>query len=184
MNWTIPGTTLEGQRENADRTDGLFQSMFLAGGLTLSQVSSITGLESYTIQNWVKRGFLAGPQNKRYNMEQVCRLLIINMLKGALPLEQICRLISYINGSLTDESDDIIDDAVLYFKFVSLAARARHIGGSKEWGEALNEVMEGYTEPFPGAREKVMHVLRIMLTAWIAARLKDQTDAMIADLPQ
>ena len=182
MNWIIPGTTLEGQRENADRTDGLFQSMFLAGGLTLSQVSSITGLETHTIQNWVKRGFLSPPQQKRYNMEQVCRLLIINMLKGALPLEQICRLISYINGSLTDESDDIIDDAVLYFKFVSLAARARHIGGSTEWGEAMEEVMANYAEPFPGAREKVMKVLRIMLTAWIAARLKEQTDAMIAEL--
>ena len=184
MNWTIPGTTLEGQRSNADRTDGLFQSMFLAGGLTLSQVASITGLESYTIQNWVKRKFLAPPQNKRYSMEQVCRIIIINMLKGALPLEQICDLISYINGSLTDESDDIIDDAVLYFMFVSLAARARHIGGSKEWGEAMDEVMETYTEPFPGAKEKVTKVLRIMLTAWIAARLKDQTDAMIAELTQ
>ena len=184
MNWIIPGTTLEGARADADRTDGLFQSMFLAGGLTLSQVSSITGLESYTIQNWVKRGFLAPPQNKRYNMEQVCRLLIINMLKGALPLEQICQLISYINGSLTDESDDIIDDAVLYFKFVSLAARARHIGGSKEWGEAMDEVMESYAEPFPGAKEKVIRVLRIMLTAWIAGQLRDQTNNMIANLEQ
>ena len=182
MNWIIPGTTLEGQREHADRTDSLFQSMFLAGGLTLSQVSSITGLETYTIQNWVKRGFLSPPQNKRYNMEQVCRIIIINMLKGALALEQSCSLISYINGSLTDESDDIIDDALLYFKFVSLAARARHIGGSKEWGEALEEVMVSYTEPFPGAREKVTKVLRIMLTAWIAARLKEQTDSMIAEL--
>jgi len=182
MNWTIPGTTLEGLRSNADRTDGLFQSMFLAGGLTLSQVSSITGLESYTIQNWVKRGFLAPPQSKRYSMEQVCRIIIINMLKGALPLEQICHLMSYINGSLTDESDDIIDDAVLYFKFVSLAARARHIGGSKEWGVALEEVMASYAEPYPGAREKVTKVLRIMLTAWIASQLRDQTSQMIAGL--
>ena len=184
MNWIIPGTTLEARREDADRTDGLFQSMFLAGGLTLSQVSSITGLESYTVQNWVKRGFLPAPRNKRYNMEQVCRIILINMLKGALPLEQICQLISYINGSLTDESDDIIDDTVLYFKFVSLAARARHIGGSKEWGEALAEVMENYAEPFPGAREKVTKVLRIMLTAWIAAQLRDQTGQMIAELSQ
>jgi len=182
MNWIIPGTTLEGLRSNADRTDGLFQSMFLAGGLTLSQVSSITGLESYTIQNWVKRGFLAPPQSKRYSMEQVCRIIIINMLKGALPLEQICHLMSYINGSLTDESDDIIDDAVLYFKFVSLAARARHIGGSKEWGVALEEVMASYAEPYPGAREKVTKVLRIMLTAWIASQLRDQTSQMIAGL--
>ena len=26
-NWTIPGTTLEGLRSNADRTEGLFQSL-------------------------------------------------------------------------------------------------------------------------------------------------------------
>lgn len=180
--WFVPGTTLEGLRSNADRTDGLFQSMFLAGGLTLSQVSSITGLEAYTIQNWVKRGFLAGPQNKRYNMEQVCRIIIINMLKGCLPLDQICSLMSYINGSLTDESDDIIDDTELYFKFVSLAARARYIGGTKEWGEAIAEVMASYEEPYPGARDKIIQVLRIMLTAWVASKLRAQVDEMIAGL--
>lgn len=182
MNWTIPGTNLEGLRSNADRTEGLFQSMFLAGGLTLSQVSNITGLENHTVQNWVKRGFLAPPQNKRYNMEQVCRIMIINMLKGCMALEQICSLLSHINGNLTDESDDIIDDTALYFKFVSLAARARHIGGTTEWGEALNEVMADYAEPYPGAREKVTKVLRIMLTAWIASQLKRQVDEMIVNL--
>ena len=181
-NWYIPGTTLEGLRSNADRTDGLFQSLFLAGGLTLSQVASITGLEPYTIQNWVKRGFLSPPRNKRYDMEQVCRIIIINMLKGALPLEQPCSLISYINGSLTDESDDTIDDAVLYFKFVSLAARARHIGGSKEWGEAIDEVMSDYEEPIPGAKMRIVKVLRIMLTAWIASRLVLEAQQQITDL--
>ena len=30
MQWIIPGTTLAGDRENADRTEGLFQSVFLA----------------------------------------------------------------------------------------------------------------------------------------------------------
>lgn len=181
-NWYIPGTTLEGLRSNADRTDGLFQSLFLAGGLTLSQVASITGLEPYTIQNWVKRGFLSPPRNKRYDMEQVCRIIIINMLKGALPLEQICSLISYINDSLTDESDDTIDDAALYFKFVSLAARARHIGGSKEWGEAIDEVMSDYEEPVPGAKMRIVKVLRIMLTAWIASRLVLEAQQQITDL--
>lgn len=180
--WVIPGTTLEGLRADADRTDGLFQSMFLAGGLTLSQVASITGLENHTIQNWVKRGFLAPPRNKRYSMEQVCRIITINMLKGSMTLEQICGLIGYINGSLTDESDDIIDDTTLYFKFVSLAARARHIGGTKEWGEALEDVMADYPEPVPGARKKIIQVLRIMLTAWVTSRLKTQVDEMIADL--
>ena len=48
MLWTIPGTTLQIQKEDACRVDGLFQSMFMAGGMVLSQVSSITGVESYT----------------------------------------------------------------------------------------------------------------------------------------
>lgn len=181
-NWIIPGTTLEAPRADADRAEELFQPMFLAGGLTLSQVASVTGLETHTIQNWVKRKFLAPPVNKRYTLEQVCRITIINMLKGPMPLEQICSLMSYLNGDLTDESDDIIDDTALYFKFVSLASRARHIGGTREWGEAMEEVLENYHEPFPGAREKVRKVLRIMLTAWIASRLKSQVDEMVSKL--
>ncbi|MCQ2421266.1 MAG: DUF1836 domain-containing protein, partial [Clostridia bacterium] len=64
MKWVLPGTVLEGSREDAVHVEGLFQPMFLAGGMVLSQVSSLTGLEPYIIQNWVKRGFLARPQNK------------------------------------------------------------------------------------------------------------------------
>jgi hypothetical protein len=182
MNWTIPGTTLTGQRENAHRVDGLFQSMFLAGGLTLSQVSTVSGLEPYAIQNWVKRGFLAGPKAKRYDMEQVCRIININLLKGALPLEKICTLMSFLNGDLADESDDIIDDTMLYFMFVKLAARARHIGGDLAWEQALEEATAQYREPYPGARDRVIQVLRIMLTAWIASSLKTQAEDMIAAL--
>lgn len=182
MNWTLPGTTLKGLRSDADRTDGLFQSMFLPGGMVLSQVSGITGLEAYTIQNWVKRGFLSPPVNKRYDMEQVCRLIIINMLKGALPMERICSLLSYINGDLTDESDDIIDDTALYFMFVKLAARARHIGGDQAWDQALEEATANYAEPYPGARARVIQVLRVMLAAWICSRFKQQVDDMVAQL--
>lgn len=182
MNWTIPGTTLEGLRSNADRTDGLLQSMFLAGGLTLSQVSSITGLEPHTIQNWVKRGFLSPPKNKRYDMEQLCRIININILKGILPLEQIIRLMAYLNGDLADDSDDLVDDAVLFFKFVSLAARARYIGGTKTWDDALEEITADYAEPVPGAREKLIRVLKIMLTTWCANRLRMQVEDMLEQL--
>ena len=182
MQWIIPGTTLTGERENADRTDGLFQSMFLAGGLTLSQVASITGLEPYTIQNWVKRGFLPPPQGKRYNMEQVCRLINMNILKGNMPLEQILHLMSYLNGSLADESDDLVDDTMLFFLFVKLAARARYIGGSKAWDDALVEITADYQEPVPGARDKLIRVLKIMLTVWCANMLKQQAENMISQL--
>lgn len=182
MQWTIPGTTLTGERENADRTDGLFQSLFLAGGLTLSQVSSITGLEPYTIQNWVKRKFLPSPVNKRYNMEQVCRLINMNILKGTMPLEQIVTLMAYLNGNLADESDDLVDDTMLFFLFVKLAARARYIGGSETWDDALIHATESYVEPIPGAREKLIKVLKVMLTIWMANCLKAEAEKMIAQL--
>lgn len=182
MNWIIPGTALEAPRSDADRIDGLFQSMFLVGGLTLSQVAGITGLEPYAIQNWVKRGFLSPPRNKRYDMEQLCRIIIINMLRGVLNLEQICSLLGYINGDLTDESDDLIDDTVLYFMFVRLAARARYIGGEQSWDDAIEEVTASYHEPIPGAREKLVKVLKTMLTAWIASRLKQEAESMLTNL--
>lgn len=180
--WTIPGTTLEALRSDADRTDSLFQSMFLAGGLTLSQVSHITGLENHTIQNWVKRGFLPPPQNKRYSMEQLCRIININILKGNMPLEQIIKLMAYLNGDLADERDDLVDDTKLFFMFVSLAARARHIGGTETWDEALEHITADYVEPVPGAREKLCKVLKIMLTTWIANLVKAAADRMMEEL--
>ena len=88
----------------------------------------------------------------------------------------------YINGDLTDESDDIIDDGMLYFMFVKLAARARHIGGNQDWDHALLEATAAYTEPYSGARDRVIRVLRTMLMAWIASRFKQQVDEMVDSL--
>lgn len=182
MNWTIPGTTLQIRREQADTVESLFASMFLAGGLTLSQVSAVTGLENHTIQNWVKRGFLSPPRNKRYDMEQVCRMININLLRGGLPLEQICSLMSYLNGSLTDESDDLVDDTALYFLFVRLAARARYIEGTQNWDQALEDAVRSYREPVPGAREKLIRVLRIMLTVWVSNTLRASAEKLMEAL--
>ncbi len=182
MNWTIPGTTLTATRADAANIDRTFHSMFLPGGMVLSQVSAVTGLEPHMIQNWVKRGFLPPPQGKRYSMEHVCRIININMLRGALPLEKICSLLTYINGNLADESDDLVDDTALYFMFVKLAARARHISGDEPWDLALQNVTADYREPVPGAREKLKAVLRIMLTAWIAAQLRTQAESMLEQL--
>ena len=182
MNWTIPGTTLQARREDADQVESLFTPLFLAGGLTLSQVAAVTGLESHTIQNWVKRGFLTPPRGKRYDMEQLCRIINMNMLKGTLQLDQVCSLMAYLNGILSDESDDLIDDSRLYFMFVRLAARARDVGGDKEWETALQEITADYAEPVPGAKEKLVRVLKIMLTVWAANSLRLAAEKMIEEL--
>ena len=182
MHWIIPGTTLEGKRSDADRTDGLFQSMFLAGGLTLSQVAAITGLETHTVQNWVKRGFLPPPDKKRYTLRQLCRILNINALKSVLPMERICGLLGYINGQLDDEADDIIDDAALYFMFVRLAAKAKSLYNTADRDTLMEQELADYQEPIPGGKERVKNVLRIMLTAWLAARMHQEAERMLKEL--
>lgn len=182
MCWTIPGTVLEAPRQEVEHIAERFHAMFMAGGIVLSQVSAITGLESYIIQNWVKRGFLTGPQNKRYTLRQLCRIININMLKGVLPLERICGLLGYVNGQLDDESDDIIDDSDLYFMFVRLAARSRELYQSETREAILDEALANYVEPISGAKERVKETLRIMLTAFLAARMTQEAERMLNQL--
>ena len=184
MKWTIPGTILQIQREDAERIEEIFASMFLAGGIVLSQVASVTGLEPYTVQNWVKRGFLVPPVRKRYTLRQLCRIININMLKGVLPMERICSMLSYINGHLDDESDDTIDDSQLYFMFVRLAARVRELQHRKDREDLLEAYLADYTEPVPGAKERVRNVLRIMLTAWAANQLRSIAMKQMAQLEE
>ena len=182
MEWILPGTVLKAEAEEAGNVEAMFSPMLLAGGMVLSQVSSITGLEPYIIQNWVKRGFLSPPQNKRYTLRQLCRILNINMLKGVLPMERVCAMLGYINGQLDDDSDDTIDDSRLYFMFVRLAAHAKPIDQSQAWQEAIDRVLQDYAEPIPGARDRIAQVLRIMLIAYVAARMKDQAETLLTEI--
>lgn len=182
MMWTIPGTVLQADRSQVQYIPQQLEALFFGGGITLSQVTSITGLEAYAVQNWVKRGFLTSPQGKRYTLRQLCRILNINMLRGAMPIERICRLLSHVNGQLDDESDDMIDDSQLYFLFVKLAARMKELYDPAAADEMLEDYLKDYEEPLPGAKERVRAVLRIMLTAWLASRMMQETEKMLSAL--
>lgn len=183
MNWTIPGTVLTGQRDNPEAVVEQIRAMFLAGGMVRSQVAAITGLEAHDIQNWVKRGFLSPPQGKRYTLRQVSRIMTINMLRNALPMEKICSLLSYINGRLDDESDDCIDDAQLYFAFLQVAARyTGKVENEAALTRCIRESLAGYQEPIPGARERVEKVLAVMLMAWTAGYLRQMAENRFDEL--
>ena len=182
MPWTVPGTVLTVPREDIPHIPEQFRAMFLPGGMVLSQISAITGLESYTVQNWVKRGFLTAPQNKRYTLRQLCRIMHINMLKGVMPLERICSLLSFVNGQLDCEQDDMIDDSDLYFIFVGLAANAEELYRAEDRDAVLEKALADYREPVPGAKIRVKETLRIMLTAWLAARMTQEAEKMLQTL--
>ena len=179
MEWTIPGTVLTGPREDVENSIRQIEGMFLGGGMIRSQLASVSGVEAHDIQNWVKRGFLPSPVNKRYSCSQFCRIVIINMLRSAMPMEKICSLLAFVNGRLDDESDDLIDDTVLYFMFLRLAARARD-----NWDVAIADILRDYDEPTPGAKGRIDQVLRIMLTAWIGVQMIRQAEQMLAELQE
>ena len=179
MTSTFPGTTVEVSKLQKGSSKILFDGIFATGGITLSQVSVMTGLEPYLIQNWVKRGFLSPPVNKRYTLRQLCRIININMLKAALPMEDICGLLHYINGQLDNEQDDLIDDSRLYFLFLRLAMDYRQ---GTELDPFLDRALSDYQEPVPGAKARVKKVLHIMLTAWAAARLRQTAENMVKEL--
>ena len=184
MNWTLPGTVLRVDLDKPEAAQEVFSAMFLTGGLVLSQVTQVTGLEPYIVQNWVRRGFLSPPQQRKYTRRQLSRILLINTLKSALSIEQICKLLQYINGELDDEGDDIIDDTQLYQAFVSLAHTVTLEGfpAPHEVTPLLEQSLIHYQEPIPGAKARIQEVLRIMLTAWRSAQLQADAQRMLSEL--
>ena len=184
MKQYLPGTTVETELSRPDAADALLSPLFLTGGLTRSQVVQLTGLETHTIQNWVKRGFLSPPQHKKYSRRQFCRILIINMLKDALQLDKICKLLSYFNGSLSDESDDLIDDSYLYTCIVRLVGRleGEAMPDTAELEQWCSDALDGYGEPCPGARTRVSRSMAVILTALMAARYRQEAESLLAEL--
>ena len=181
VEWTLPGTVLSVDADRPQAPEEVFSSLFLAGGLVLSQVTQVTGLEPYIIQNWVRRGFLAPPKQRKYTRRQLSRILMINALKSTLSIEQICKLLSYINGALDDEGDDTIDDTELYGAFVLVAGSVQKHGltSESEMNRLITDGLKDYKESIPGAKERIEQALRIMITAWRAAQLQTKAQSMM-----
>ena len=169
MQWLLPGTALEADTAQAAQVLQTLETLYLAGDLQLGQVSAITGLEPYIIQNWVRRGYLSPPRGKKYSLNQLCRILNINLLRSCLPLEKICVLLSYVNGQLDKEFDDLIDDSSLYGLFVYLAGSVKNQRYDVE--TAIQTALKDLPERMPGANERIQKVLKTMLIAWVSGEL-------------
>lgn len=178
----LPGTYIEAGKLGEDDSRKIFESIFAGGGLMLSQICNMTGLEPYTVQNWVKRKYVSSPKGRMYNVDQFSRLVIINMLKESLQLDMIEKLLSYINGHLDDTADDTITDSELYHLFVNLLlGLGAHYDGEKA-ERIASEVTEGYSEPIPGARRRLCKVLVIMTQTYYSAKLRRESELLMAEL--
>ena len=183
MSRTFPGTTIEVIKLERGSSQVLFDGIFAAGGVTLSQISVMTGLEPYLIQNWVKRGFITSPQKRMYSKDQFSRIIIINMLRETLQIEKICELIKVIGGVLDDPADDMISDSELYCRFVDMIAEIGEDTLSEhEIRLASDKASEDFVEKIPNSRKKLSGILRVMLYAYMSARLRREAEEIFSSL--
>ena len=183
MERKLPGTTIELQALRPDAARDLLDTLFLSGGLVLSQVTRMTGLAPYEVQNWVKRGFLPPPEHKMYNRNQFCRIVTINMLRESMQIDTITKLLSYINGHLDDASDDIVDDSELYNYYINLlAVLDGHQPDRDEIRTHILYITSDFKEPRPGGKKRLALVLEIMLYAYYSAKMRRQAEELLQHL--
>ncbi|MBO6140419.1 MAG: DUF1836 domain-containing protein [Ruminococcus sp.] len=191
MNSHVPGTVLPLTDWARDRIrqgqafDALISPILSAtGGVTLSQLARFTGLEGSTIQNWIKRGWVASNKNKKYTEKQVARILLINVLRAAMKLEDIVSLMTYINGEVEDESDDILHDKDLFDLLCSTVLKLDDTEGVRLDGENVKKISDSMIpESFEGeVRVKLCSVLAIMLLAYRSAILKNEAYRLYAEI--
>ena len=191
MNSNVPGTVLPLTDWAKDRVrqgqafDALISPILSAtGGVTLSQLARFTGLEGSTIQNWIKRGWVASNKNKKYTEKQVARILLINVLRAAMKLEDIVSLMTYINGEVEDESDDILHDKDLFDLLCSAVLRLDDTEGIRIDGENVMKISDSMIpQEFTGeGREKLQKALAIMLLAYRSSILKREAYALYGEI--
>ena len=181
----IPGTKLKkSDMGNVTGLEFLSKVFFISEGVMLSQIREVSGIDGSTLQNWTKRGWVANARLKKYNIDQVAHILIINMLRSCVQLDKIALLLQYINGNIDDKSDDIIHDSVLYDYICRILDTLMHhdICSMSSIKNVISEQIVDYEEAMPGARERLANVLEIIVVAYYAALIKRRSDEMLTDL--
>jgi len=181
----IPGTKL--MRSDMGGLTGLeFLSkvFFISDGVMLTQIREISGIDGSTLQNWTKRGWVANSKLKKYDINQIAHILIINMLRSCMQLDKIAFLIQYINGNVDDSSDDIIEDSILYDYICQILDKlvTYDVCSLGSIRVAIDEITADYKEPVAGAKERLSKALEVIVVAYYASLIKRHSDSMVDDL--
>ena len=181
----IPGTKLnKSDMGNVTGLEFLSKVFYISEGVMLSQIREVSGIDGSTLQNWTKRGWVANARLKKYNIDQVAHILIINMLRSCIQLDHIAFLLQYINGKIDDTSDDIIRDSVLYDYICRIleTLTRKDVATKASITEVIRDQISDYKEAMAGARDRLANALEIIVTAYYAALIKRSSDEMLANL--
>lgn len=183
-NGCIPGTILN-RKQMGDVTgmEFLKKIFYISDGIMLSQIREISGIDGSTLQNWTKRGWVENSKQKRYNIDQLAHILIINMLRSCMQLDRIAFLMKYVNGNVNDRGDDIIMYSELYDYICRILDRIIYnVNSTDTLEECICKETETYEEKMTGARRRLNTALEIILTAYYAALVKSSADHKLETL--
>ena len=179
----FPGTTIEVSSLQKGASKQLFDGIFATGGITLSQLSIMTGLEPYRIQNWVKRNFLSPPVGRVYSKEQFARVAIINMLREELQIDKICHVLnSFVTGTKQQKSAVISTSELYHMYFDMLSENGIFTTDENKvfvTTEAYAETIEGIDN---GTKTQLAKILQIMFFAHKASELRDKANQILFSL--
>ena len=181
----IPGTILKkADMGNTTGLDFLNKIFYISDGIMMSQIRSISGIDTSTLQNWVKRHWVGSAKLKKYDIDQVAHILIINMLRSCMQLDRIAFLIQYINGKIDDSGDDIIEDSILYDYICKILDKLMtyEVCSLGSVQSTIAEITADYEENLPGARERLSKALEIIVIAYYAALIKRHSDSMLEEI--
>ncbi|GER68094.1 hypothetical protein BpJC7_22400 [Weizmannia acidilactici] len=118
-----------------------------------SQIEN-TNFTLTAIQNWVKRDIkemiVAPEKGKKYSIEQMALLFLVEDLKTALDFDSIRKLLKLIVNDPEDEHDDLINPVQLYATYSQLF-------------EELNTMREAENFPF-GSHKHMIAAMESMIT--------------------
>ncbi len=176
----IPGTRLDIKKmDGAIGADFLNKVFYITNGIMLAQVREITGLDTTTMQNWVKRNWVPHPINKMYDKNHLARILIINMMRDTMQISRVAYIIAYVSS--TDGSDSIISESELYDYLCKVIVKISSPDSAalNELSAAIDSVLADYTEPYVGAKRRLEEAIRIIVMTYYAALIKTNAETRL-----
>ena len=168
MDKQIPGTIAD--FKNPKAFDTYKQMIEIGNGLTLNQVCNITHLEPHMIQNWVKRGDIPHPINKKYYTNHLARILLINALRECMYIEDIKRLMNDINGDVDREDDDLISEEDLYNLFSTIVYE---LDNPNNIDSLVNKHVKDPT---------INKSLKVMMYAYVGSQMSKKSSELLKEL--
>lgn len=173
-----PGTTVKKSDLNGKQfLNGIFMG---TNGLIMQQLKELTGVTTPAVQNWVSRGFIPRPINKRYSKDTTARIFIINVLRNTMSLEDIKKLLVFVNGNPENREDDIIPESELYSYFCEIVFSEEF--SYKTVNRLIKAVTETFKERYPGSKQRLEKALEIICINHLANNLLNKSQNLLLNV--